>query len=64
MVKENDMEDQVTVVYELDSGFRKEIEATDVTQAIEIAQDIYEQVYECAYAAAMVNGEVVREWSW
>ena len=58
------MDENITVVYQLDSGYKKELEATDMEQAIDIAKGLYEQVFECEYAAVLVNGEVAREWVW
>lgn len=58
------MEEIISVTYELSNGMSKEIIAVDVEQAIEIARSIYEQVDDCDYASARVNGEVVREWGW
>lgn len=58
------MPEKVTVVYAFENGFRKEIEATDVEQATDIARGIYEEIYDCDYAAVLVGGEVVKEWGW
>ena len=62
--KGQDMEEEARVVYKMANGFTKELTATDLEQAIDIARGIYEDNDDCEFAAAMIGEEVVREWGW